>query len=180
MTRTLDLDLTDPKLYQSGFPHEVFTELRRRGPVHLHPPIEGRPAIPSIPFWSFVAHPEIQRANRDWKTFAATDGPMVGPDPLISAGRTLLTLDPPDHLEMRRIISSEFTPRMIGTLEQRLTERTAGILAAAAARPIRHRPFRAVPSPYEQRRRLVQCAGTRAMTSAPELLRLDSEELDYT
>lgn len=132
MNRTLDIDLTDPNLYQAGFPHEIFTDLRRRGPVHLHPPIEGRPGIPSIPFWSFVAHPEIQRANRDWKTFAATDGPMVGPDPLISAGRTLLTLDPPDHVEMRRIISSEFTPRMIGTLEQRLTERTAAILAAAA------------------------------------------------
>ena len=35
---------------------------------------------------------------------------------------------------MRRIISSEFTPRMIGALEQRLTDRTARILRAAAGR----------------------------------------------
>jgi cytochrome P450 len=81
-----------------------------------------------------VAHAEIQQANRDWKTFASFDGPMIAPDPLISAGRTLLTLDPPEQAEMRRIISSEFTPRMIGTLEQRLTDRTARILAAAAGR----------------------------------------------
>jgi cytochrome P450 len=134
VTRTLDVDLTDPALYTDGFPHDVFTELRARGPVHLHPPIEGRLGIAAIPFWSIVAHGEIQQANRDWKTFAAFDGPMVAPDPLMSAGRTLLTLDPPDQAEMRRTISSEFTPRMIGTLEQRLTDRTARILEAAAGR----------------------------------------------
>lgn len=135
MIRTLDVDLTDPQLYTEGFPHDVFTELRRHGPVHLHPPVEGRRGIAPIPFWSIVTHAEIQQANRDWKTFAACDGPMVAPDPLMSAGRTLLTLDPPDQTAMRRIISSEFTPRMIGTLEQRLTERTARILEAAAGRP---------------------------------------------
>lgn len=134
MTRTLDIDLTDPQLYTNGFPHHIFTELRAQGPVHLHPPIEGRLGIAAIPFWSIVAHAEIQQANRDWKTFASCDGPMVAPDPLMSAGRTLLTLDPPDQIEMRRIISSEFTPRMIGTLEQRLTDRTARILTAAAGR----------------------------------------------
>ncbi|MCQ4362360.1 cytochrome P450 [Mycobacterium gordonae] len=128
MTRTLDVDLTDPELYTEGFPHGVFTELRQRGPVHLHPPIEGRLGIAPIPFWSIVTHAEIQQANRDWKTFAACDGPMIAPDPLMSTGRTLLTLDPPEQTVMRRIISSEFTPRMIGTLEQRLTDRTARIL----------------------------------------------------
>jgi cytochrome P450 len=134
VTRTLDVDLTDPQLYINGFPHDVFTELRRQGAVHLHPPVEGRLGIAATPFWSIVAHGEIQQANRDWKTFASFDGPMIAPDPLISAGRTLLTLDPPEQAEMRRIISSEFTPRMIGTLEQRLTDRTARILAAAAGR----------------------------------------------
>jgi cytochrome P450 len=130
----LDVDLTDPQHYTNGFPHEIFTELRARGPVHFHPPIEGRLGIAAVPFWSFVAHAEIQQANRDWKSFASTDGPMIAPDPLISAGRNLLTLDPPDHAEMRRIISSEFTPRMVGTLESRLTNRTARILEAATGR----------------------------------------------
>ena len=133
MRAVLDIDLTEPGLYRNGFPHEVFTELRHRGPVHLHPAVEGRPKIPEIPFWSVVAHPEIQQANRDWKTFASTDGPMLGPDPMISAGRSLLTTDPPGQVEMRRIISAEFTPRMIRELEQRLIERTAGILVAAQA-----------------------------------------------
>jgi cytochrome P450 len=132
MIRTLGIDLTDPQLYADGFPHDVFTELRRAGAVHRHPAVEGRPSIPSVPFWSVVTHPEIQSINRDWKTFAAFDGPMIGPMPLIASARTLLTLDPPDHLEMRKIITSEFTPRMIGRLEQLIASRTAHILEAAA------------------------------------------------
>ncbi|MEV3905424.1 cytochrome P450 [Mycobacterium sp. NPDC050551] len=132
MTEITEIDLTDPQLYTAGFPHDVFTELRRRGPVHRHLAVEGRPAIPSIPFWSIVTHHEIQQVNRDWKTFEAAGGPMMAADPLLSAGRTLVSMDPPDQAEMRRIITSEFTPRMIGRLEQRIATRTADILAAAA------------------------------------------------
>lgn len=132
MTHVLDVDLTDPQLYTNGFPHELFTELRARGPVHRHLAVEGRPAIPSIPFWSIVTHPEIQQANRDWKTFEARGGPMMEANPLLSTGRTLVSMDPPDQAEMRKIITSEFTPRMIGRLEQRIAARTAEILAAAA------------------------------------------------
>ena len=132
MTHVLDVDLTDPQLYSEGFPHELFTELRHRGPVHRHQAVESRPGIPPIPFWSIVTHPEIQQANRDWKTFAAAGGPMMAPDPLLEAGPTLVSMDPPEQAEMRRIITSEFTPRMIGRLEQLIATRTRDVLAAAA------------------------------------------------
>ena len=65
MTRAIEVDLTDPRLYANGFPREVFTELRRRGPVHRHPAVEGRLGVSSAEFWSIVSHPEIQRANHD-------------------------------------------------------------------------------------------------------------------
>lgn len=134
MTHVLEIDLTDPQLYTAGFPHDVFTELRGRGAVHRHAAVEGRPAIPPIPFWSIVTHPEIQQANRDWKTFGAQGGPMMAPNPLLSTGPTLVSMDPPEQAEMRRIITSEFTPRMIGRLEQLITSRTQQILQAAAGK----------------------------------------------
>ena len=133
MTNALEVDLTDPQLYTQGFPHELFTELRARGAVHRHQAVEGRPAIPTIPCWSIVTHAEIQQANRDWKTFEAKGGPMMAPDPLLSAGATLVSIDPPEQAEMRRKITSEFTPRMIGRLEERITSRTEQILQSAAA-----------------------------------------------
>ncbi|BBX16520.1 cytochrome [Mycolicibacterium duvalii] len=133
MTELLDVDLTDPQLYTQGFPHDVFTELRHRGAVHRHAAVEGRPAIPSIPFWSIVTHPEVQQANRDWQTFAAAGGPMMDADPLLNAGRVIVALDPPEQAQLRRTITSEFTPRMIGRLEQLIATRTRNILATAAA-----------------------------------------------
>ncbi|UXA20447.1 cytochrome P450 [Mycobacterium sp. SMC-4] len=132
MTGLVDVDLTDPELYIHGFPHDLFTELRRRGAVHRHAAVEGRPAIPAIPFWSIVTHPEVQQANRDWQTFAAAGGPMMGADPLLNAGRVLVSLDPPEQAELRRTITSEFTPRMIGKLEELIATRTRHILAQAA------------------------------------------------
>lgn len=41
MTRTLDVDLTDPQLYTEGFPHGVFTELRQRGRYTFTPRSRG-------------------------------------------------------------------------------------------------------------------------------------------
>jgi cytochrome P450 len=132
VTDVLEVDLTDPQLYTNGFPHDTFTALRERGPVHHHAAVEGRPGIPPIPFWSIVAHKEIQQANRDWKAFGAEGGPMIAADPLFAAAPLLVSMDPPDHTELRKTITSEFTPRMIGRLEQSMADRSRSILAEAA------------------------------------------------
>jgi cytochrome P450 len=57
---------------------------------------------------------------------------------LLSAGRpaqrarSFLSLDPPDHTRLRRLVSKAFTPRVVATLEPRITEITDELLAAAA------------------------------------------------
>ncbi len=57
---------------------------------------------------------------------------------LLSAGRpaqrarSFLSLDPPDHTRLRRLVSKAFTPRVVATLEPRITEITNELLAAAA------------------------------------------------
>jgi cholest-4-en-3-one 26-monooxygenase len=134
-TERLDVDLTDPTLYRGGFPHELFTELRARGPVLRHAParIEAFGGV-DFEFWALVGHPELQQANRDWETFSALDGPTIIAGPRSRRGTMIVSKDPPDHTRMRRLISAGFTPRMIGTLEARIRARTDRILDAAAAR----------------------------------------------
>jgi len=44
----------------------------------------------------------------------------------------LLTLDPPDHTRLRRLVSSAFTPKAIAALEPFIRETTQRLLAAAA------------------------------------------------
>jgi cytochrome P450 len=45
---------------------------------------------------------------------------------------SFLSLDPPDHTRLRRLVSKAFTPRMIARLEPRIVAITGELLAAAA------------------------------------------------
>jgi cytochrome P450 len=46
---------------------------------------------------------------------------------------SFLSLDPPDHTRLRRLVSKAFTPRTIGLLEPRIRAITGELLSAAAA-----------------------------------------------
>lgn len=47
--------------------------------------------------------------------------------------RSFLSLDPPDHTRLRRLVSKAFTPRVIATLQPRVSEVTDELLTAAQA-----------------------------------------------
>ena len=128
------LDLTDPRWYGAGFPHELFGRLRRAGAVHRHPPVTVAGHHGAVEFWSVVAHAEIERANRDWETFSAFDGTGLAPSDPELRGHMIVSMDPPDHTRVRRLISSGFTPRMIAALDAHIAERTGRILDDVAAR----------------------------------------------
>jgi hypothetical protein len=50
-----------------------------------------------------------------------------------SAGDDLLTLDPPDHTRIRRLVSGAFTPKAVAGLEPFIRDTAAALLAAADA-----------------------------------------------
>lgn len=47
--------------------------------------------------------------------------------------RSFLSLDPPDHTRLRGLVAKAFTPRVVSTLEPRITEVTHELLTAAEA-----------------------------------------------
>ena len=126
-----DLDLLDPAIYRSGIPHDFFAALRGIGPVLWHP----RTPVPAfdtdVEFWAVIAHAEVQQANRDWETFSAIDGPTITPFPPERRGTMLVAKDPPEHAQMRRLISAGFTPRIIGRLEEQIRARADLVLDEA-------------------------------------------------
>lgn len=131
--RTIDVDVTTPDLYRSGFPHELFDELRAQGAVLHHPAVPMRRSPEGIEFWMVVRHEEILEANRDWHRFSAVQGPsIVGTDPS-EEGHMLISSDPPAHARLRKVISSGFTPRMIGRLDHQIEHWARQILDDAAA-----------------------------------------------
>src|SRR5215216_3171297 len=113
---------TDAELYRNGVPHELFTELRRAGAVHRHR-VEATADEDPFEFWSVVRHAEIQHVNRDWETFSSIDSVQVRPTEPERRGSMIVSMDPPDHSRLRRLISAGFTPRMISELEGSIVRR---------------------------------------------------------
>ncbi|UXA06200.1 hypothetical protein KXD96_25580 [Mycobacterium sp. SMC-2] len=59
------IDLTDYELYRHGFPHEVFTALRKTAPVWHHPDTAGTQRLGVPPFWVLSRHAEVWAVGRD-------------------------------------------------------------------------------------------------------------------
>jgi cytochrome P450 len=112
-----DIDLTDAALCRNGFPHDIFTMLRREAPVWWQNVPDNFPGNGGDGFWVLSKHEDIQAANRDTTLFSALDGPSLT-DRTEMRGLMLVSMDGRDHTRQRKLISAGFTPRMIGRLEE--------------------------------------------------------------
>jgi cytochrome P450 len=59
---------------------------------------------------------------------------LAPPDAQPQRGLSFLSMDPPDHTRLRRLVSKAFTPRVIARLAPRIRDVTNELLSAAAAR----------------------------------------------
>ena len=121
MMRDLDLDLTDGRIYGHGFPHEVFTRLRREAPVYWQAFPSDFPGHHDPGFWVLSRYDDVQAANRDVELFCSYDGPQLSIQPEMQ-GTMLVSMDGRAHIRQRRLISAGFTPRMVGRLEAKARE----------------------------------------------------------
>ncbi|MED5810813.1 cytochrome P450 [Mycolicibacterium sp. 050232] len=124
-------DFTDLDNFASGFPHELFTAHRRQAPVYWHAPTEHTPDGEG--FWSVATHAETLAVLRDAETYSSVTGgtrPFGGTllQDLSIAGQVLNMMDDPRHSEIRRLVSSGLTPRMIRRVEDDLRARSRRLL----------------------------------------------------
>lgn len=129
----LDVDLTDANLYGDGFPHEVFTALRRHEPVKWQVFPDGYPGDHDEGFWVLTKHEDVQAVSRDPELFSAFDGPQLSHQPEI-AGTMLVSMEGRDHARQRRLISAGFTPRMVKQLEHKIRQWAESIVDQALQR----------------------------------------------
>lgn len=126
MTKTT-IDLSEPTLWEGGFPDEVFGHLRRTAPVyhqHLTPGVEEQVGRD---FYVCTKHAEVTRVHRDYETFTATDGPLIQEVNLFASYPAIVNMDPPDHTRRRRLISKAFTPRAVAKLDEGIRRRAASM-----------------------------------------------------
>ncbi len=115
----LELDLTDSTLYSAGFPHDVFTALRREAPVKWQAFPAGFPGDHDEGFWVLSKHEDIQSVSRNPELFNSFDGPQLSHQPVV-AGKMLPSMDGRDHTRQRKLISAGFTPRMVKVLDDQI------------------------------------------------------------
>ena len=129
------IDFTDLDNFANGFPHELFAVHRREAPVYWHEPTEHTPDGEG--FWSVSTYAETLAVLKDPVTFSSVTGgerPFGGTllQDLAIAGQVLNMMDDPRHSQIRRLVSSGLTPRMIRRVEDDLRARTRRLLDAVA------------------------------------------------
>jgi cytochrome P450 len=127
------VDFTDLDNFAAGFPHELFAVHRREAPVYWHEPTEHTPDGEG--FWSVATHAESLAVLRDPVIYSSVTGgsrPFGGTllQDLSIAGQVLNMMDDPRHSQIRRLVSSGLTPRMIGLVEDDLRARARALLDA--------------------------------------------------
>ena len=127
------IDLTDLDNFANGFPHELFAVHRREAPVFWHEPTDNTPDGEG--FWSVATYPETLAVLKDPVAYSSVTGgtrPYGGTllQDLAIAGQVLNMMDDPRHSQIRRLVSSGLTPRMIRRVEDDLRDRTRRLLDA--------------------------------------------------
>ncbi|MCV7281770.1 cytochrome P450 [Mycolicibacterium flavescens] len=120
---TATVDLSDPALWANGFPHELFTRLRRETPVFHHPSNDRVAEQVKREFWVTTKHEHCLRLHRDTESFTASEGPLIQPLETFSAFPSIINMDPPDVNRRRKILSGAFTPRAVAKLEEGIRRR---------------------------------------------------------
>jgi len=125
------IDFTDLDNFAGGFPHELFAVHRREAPVYWHAPTDNTPDGEG--FWSVATYAETLEVLKDPATYSSVTGgqrPYGGTllQDLAIAGQVLNMMDDPRHSQIRRLVSSGLTPRMIGLVEDDLRTRARRLL----------------------------------------------------
>jgi cytochrome P450 len=121
------------KLDQVGFGgadiDDACAVLRREAPVAWYEP--GR-------FWSVVRYEDVKFVSERPKTFSSAKGVMMG-DQLdedrlsrggSATGENLIELDPPRHMQVRRVLSPAFTRPSAARLQWRISEIVDEVLSS--------------------------------------------------
>jgi cytochrome P450 len=125
-----DLDIYDPVQYATAVPHEKLAWLRRHDPVHWQDLPDGDGC------WYLLRHADVAHASKEWETYSAARGGIVIENQTAEAlerGKTqLLSMDPPEHREMRNLVRDAFTTRTIDAMEPWLREQSRLIMQRTA------------------------------------------------
>ena len=127
------LDLGAAMSFVNGQPFDVFKQMRENAPVMWHSldkkKLEG--------FWALTRYDDVRAANLDSATFSSQKGGimMAYPSddrrhPLLHSASldTMICLDPPHHMQLRREHMAYFTPGYVRELKTKVDQKVTELL----------------------------------------------------
>jgi cytochrome P450 len=115
-------------------PFPLFAQVRERGAVHPVRLADGHDA------WLVVCFDEARSALNDPRLSKNMHAALASGSEVVAEGlpgpefaRHMLTVDPPDHTRLRRLVSAAFSPRRVEALRPRVQAITDDLLDGIAA-----------------------------------------------
>jgi cytochrome P450 len=113
--------LDDPQFYSTD-PEATFADLRANDPVHWY--ADGG-------FWALTRHADVMAVSRDPQRFRSGAGVLMQDRTrAVTPDQSILFMDPPEHARYRKIVSTQFTPRKVAALEDRVRALTSEVFDA--------------------------------------------------
>ena len=107
-------------------PYPTYGWLRTHAPLHYHATLD---------FYTLARFRDVVAASQDWRTYSSAEGTLVerlNPQ-LFEATPMMIFMDPPRHDRLRKLVSSVFTPRRVGSLEPFISATAVRLLEPLAA-----------------------------------------------
>ncbi len=97
-------------------PFETYRRMRDEAPAYYSEKYD---------FWALTRYEDVSAAIKDYETFSSAKGVTLEIVKAAAAGATdsptgkiIISLDPPEHERMRKLVNRVFTPRAVASLEQ--------------------------------------------------------------
>src|SRR3954452_17506369 len=119
------LDLSDPKLFHDDIWQPYFQRHRREAPVNYIAD------SPYGPYWSVAKYRDIVQVEVNHDVFSSDDqlgGIMINDAPKGMERTSFIRMDPPDHDNQRREVSSTVNPITLAKMEDLIRSRTNMVL----------------------------------------------------
>jgi cytochrome P450 len=124
--------LTESVKFTDGQPYDLFARLRAQAPVSWQREGENGPG-----FWALTRYEDVMRVDGDPKTFSSqrggilmTYGPKESRHPLLfrASVDTMINMDAPWHLQLRKEHMPYFTPAYLAELKQKVAAETTRLI----------------------------------------------------
>jgi len=130
-----EVNLFDESVFERHDQHRVFKWLRENQPVHYNAGY-GESGIEVKPVWNITKYEDLLFVSRNTQIFSSEKGIVqyapLNPDDEFAAaagnGMMLITMDPPRHVKLRRLVNKGFTPRAVAAMRPHIQQVATDIL----------------------------------------------------